>query len=582
MFCEKCGTENDNSSAFCKKCGHPLQEVVNSGNSNAGIPSNRTSANGGAKPLPKVDLSKVAALFKVLPKKILAAGAAAIAVLILVICFFVNSANTINLDKYLTIKVSGYDGYGRASYEIDWKAIEDKYGSKIDFTSRSKNKKNRESDIYSLLGAKPVDYLRDAVGIEFDEYKGLSNGNEISYKWIIDEDLEKFVTCKLKYKDGDYKVNELKEIKKFDAFKDITLEFTGTAPEGYANVNYTGSDFGYYDISCDKTNGLSNGDKIKVTLDKSVIEDCAENSGKVPETLEKEFTVEGLESYLSKLSDIDAAALKNMQTQATDVFYAKMAQDKGEGEELSSLTYIGDYLLTSKKGDGRNYLYLVYKAQIHNSIFNENGSYNQINNQYWFIRYDNLMLGSDGKVSVDVTYYTTPSDRFTIDSGVNSGWWSTMSWYYYGYNTLDELYNAVVTRNMDSYNHEDNVDESAAPAETVPETMAVPAAVPATDTTVGTTADSSEYVLPKSNSELISAADLTGFDAEKCKLARNEIYARHGRRFKDEAIQAYFDSKSWYTGTVSPDAFQESVLSDVEVANRNTITEYEKAHGFNK
>jgi hypothetical protein len=57
-----------------------------------------------------------------------------------------------------------------------------------------------------------------------------------------------------------------------------------------------------------------------------------------------------------------------------------------------------------------------------------------------------------------VTKYSTTYNNVTIDSGVKSGW-STKTWYYKGYESLDELYKATVTKNIDNYNHEDNVKE---------------------------------------------------------------------------------------------------------------------------
>lgn len=58
-------------------------------------------------------------------------------------------------------------------------------------------------------------------------------------------------------------------------------------------------------------------------------------------------------------------------------------------------------------------------------------------------------------------------------------------------------------------------------------------------------------------------------------MARNEIYARHGRKFKDAQIQAYFDSRSWYSGTVEADSFDESALSDIERTNISFIKAHE-------
>ena len=61
---------------------------------------------------------------------------------------------------------------------------------------------------------------------------------------------------------------------------------------------------------------------------------------------------------------------------------------------------------------------------------------------------------------------------------------------------------------------------------------------------------------------------------DELQMAINEIYARHGRRFQDSGIQAYFDEKSWYLGTTDPDSFDESVLSDVELTNIQVLSAY--------
>lgn len=71
-----------------------------------------------------------------------------------------------------------------------------------------------------------------------------------------------------------------------------------------------------------------------------------------------------------------------------------------------------------------------------------------------------------------------------------------------------------------------------------------------------------------------------GMNELECKIARNEIYARHGRRFSDESLQAYFDSCSWYEGWIEPDDFPEGMLSELEQENIRTIREYESMMGF--
>ncbi len=94
-------------------------------------------------------------------------------------------------------------------------------------------------------------------------------------------------------------------------------------------------------------------------------------------------------------------------------------------------------------------------------------------------------------------------------------------------------------------------------------------------------AEFSGYLLSTSGCEYLTISDLAGFSAAELRVARNEIYARHGRIFGSEDLSTYFNSKSWYNGTISADNFSDSMLSEVELANINTILKYEQAGGLN-
>lgn len=90
-----------------------------------------------------------------------------------------------------------------------------------------------------------------------------------------------------------------------------------------------------------------------------------------------------------------------------------------------------------------------------------------------------------------------------------------------------------------------------------------------------------DYIIPDSSSRMISSSELSGYSADQLRIARNEIYARHGRMFNDSDLQAYFNSKHWYTGTIAPDSFVESqYLSETERKNAETIRAYEESHGY--
>ena len=97
----------------------------------------------------------------------------------------------------------------------------------------------------------------------------------------------------------------------------------------------------------------------------------------------------------------------------------------------------------------------------------------------------------------------------------------------------------------------------------------------------GETSDSNspeEYILPECDTRMYTKEELSVLSAEELRLARNEIYARHGRMFSAEDLKNYFQSKSWYTpqyeGTEF-DAKGDSILNEYEIANRNLIVELE-------
>lgn len=95
-----------------------------------------------------------------------------------------------------------------------------------------------------------------------------------------------------------------------------------------------------------------------------------------------------------------------------------------------------------------------------------------------------------------------------------------------------------------------------------------------------------EYVIPDSDSRYITEEDLNKLSEYEVLLARNEIYARHGRIFNNEELNEYFTSKSWYNPTVAGADFTEeyaaSVFNEFEITNITTIVQYEQAHGINQ
>lgn len=92
--------------------------------------------------------------------------------------------------------------------------------------------------------------------------------------------------------------------------------------------------------------------------------------------------------------------------------------------------------------------------------------------------------------------------------------------------------------------------------------------------------DKGEYIFPNSDASYLSKSDVKGMTKSQINLAKNELYARHGRMFQREDLQEYFDGCSWYTPRYSPEEWDEYgdsyFFNEYEIANRNLLNKQEK------
>jgi len=78
----------------------------------------------------------------------------------------------------------------------------------------------------------------------------------------------------------------------------------------------------------------------------------------------------------------------------------------------------------------------------------------------------------------------------------------------------------------------------------------------------------------KLSTEPVTEESLGALFAEDLRLLRNEIYARHGRVFKDKDLQKYFETQAWYKP--NPD-FKDDQLSQIESDNLAKIKTAEES-----
>lgn len=79
------------------------------------------------------------------------------------------------------------------------------------------------------------------------------------------------------------------------------------------------------------------------------------------------------------------------------------------------------------------------------------------------------------------------------------------------------------------------------------------------------------FLFPDSDHRYLGEADLAGMSKLELRLARNEIFARHGRFFKDQTLANYFSQFPWY----QPSAVEVPV-SQLEETNVDTLMAAER------
>lgn len=89
-------------------------------------------------------------------------------------------------------------------------------------------------------------------------------------------------------------------------------------------------------------------------------------------------------------------------------------------------------------------------------------------------------------------------------------------------------------------------------------------------------ADVSPLEDPSQLDHLITVEQLSNLSRRDLRILRNTVYARHGRQFKSQLLQAYFDNMVWYERDPK---FTEKRLTKIDVTNIRLIKSVEDTLG---
>lgn len=648
MFCTKCGANLPDGVKFCTRCGAPV------GKANA-VPMQRKSVTRGnhqgqgyppvRKPNREKKKKRIGKIvIPILLIALLAAGGSVYAI---------KREREVNLDRYIEVAFSGYDGYGTAEVSFQY----DKF---------------RKDHKDLILNRSQMD---DSLAKALDDTENgrLKNGDTLTLKGIltpglVDRSQEGRVTHTIEAPDYSVTVENLSETKEIDPFENVKVEYSGYDGYGTMNVEKSADSASdgdgspdWFTYTCPNTGSLQNGDTVavsvklngyadaddftrqngytlsqtekeytvsgltattkidpfenlevqydgispalKVSVNEGLLTEpvkgnvtfSVENTGtlKVGDTFkiqakagsqlakkgyaldpsEKEYTVEASEvdKYLEATDDADLTPLND---QLDDFVEASLSQYVGKGnqilnilnvnftiifnwstESIDSIQRVAAYLANSKEeqvtddDEGTpvvNRYFALYKISMTGL-----GCYKdeEQTTSYLLVWCDNVISRSDGTF-VWASEDSTEGNKIYTDSQAHES-------------------DQVVARNVTAMKGNYNVTELSTSGKSGNQKNKKSSASKSSKS-----ADDAEYLLPDSNTKEYSASYFDGYTKDELNMFINEIYAKHGRKFKTDSIQKYFDSKSWYQPKVEPDDFDSRVkdfLNDVEYKNVKTI-----------
>ena len=300
--------------------------------------------------------------------------------------------------EYVEVSFSGVDTLGKVNVLLnESELIESIIGEEPSVTDSTEGMKEYfewydEYETYQL-----------AIEMTVSKKENLSNGEEITVKITASG----VATDKIASGEKKYTVSGLTQIEKVDAFKSIELVTEGVSGNAAAEIKLLDNSafFKACEFDIEPKYKLSNGDKVIVTIKNSNY--LAEKYNKVPQTMSKEFVIQGLGSYVTSADQISQELIKII----ADKYLASKKTDVKDDFlfTYSEVKYYGSYLYVEKADS-----YAMSKNELRIYVY-----YNQYMDGelrqtiYSPIIFDNIIINPDGKI--DINYEDGSASTFVSD-----------------------------------------------------------------------------------------------------------------------------------------------------------------------
>lgn len=331
----------------------------------------------------------------------------------------------INLNDYISVVFSGYEGYGIATVEFDYESFE----------TDCEKIKIKNPNVAALYGNVAEYYQDFCFTYSVGEKEQLSNGDTITLTWECEESLaENNTSGILVYNDESYTVSGLDSLPTFDVFEGVEVIFSGYSPAVNIKI-IENNEFFEYNVTAvngESVNGVGNlalGDIVTITASSKRIEEFIDLNKMVPESETKNYEVTADGIHICKVSDITQEVFDEIHAESISTIenqWKKYYNNPGN----YSAKHIGIIVAESEMIINRD-LFFVYEVS---SIDESEPIY------YWGVKLVSAVINSDGTFDFqrseipEQSFFGYGGNVFKAANGLN----------YIGFETLDSFYQEFV------------------------------------------------------------------------------------------------------------------------------------------
>ena len=194
-----------------------------------------------------------------------------------------------------------------------------------------------------------------------------------------------------------------------DPFDGLEVTFSGISPNAVMNnIDRKTKEGAWVSYTCKPSDGLVLGQKVTVTAS---LQDTVNYRLKNKEQV---YTVEGVDAYITRLSDVTGDVIKKMREKAEAEFTDHTVSRWPSGAKLEGMSYCGMYFLTPKDPASvrdQNRATLVYKVDIQSD---------RKISCYTYTTFFDLIKKTDGSITLDINRYEVPQAGSSGDDQVSA------------------------------------------------------------------------------------------------------------------------------------------------------------------